>query len=500
VYSNFNKGLNDSSSLDALKDEELKEAQNIDLMIRGGYTQRKGCTEALLNPVDVNDPVGTLIHYPDNPLIVSNKVVYDWDGVKIFDNLAKSDVSWEFFTNKKVYVVDGAGYYVYDGASWEVVTPGTDSDLTPIQRCTFIIQRGQRMFAFGDPEYPNFIYFSEPGAPEIFLAASIIQAVTDDKDVLTAAALYNQGLVVFKSDSVFFWSGWDPSTDVTFDPLNVHDGTVAPGSIVKADDYLLFLGQDAIIAMATTNKDVVSTMRVSPNITKTIESLTNTDKAVGVFYKGSYYLACCDDNTGVNNLVLKGHVSMAYNEFDNVSSWERVFPWTIYRGWKVSQWYKGADGYLHFGSAVDGMVYKAFDGYDDNGVAIESYVSHRIKLDEKYSYSPKKLKKLMIMAKQIEATSCSIDVEINLENYKIYKRISLDESGKWDASDWDEVDWDWVDVITKEILVNHRCNRVEIRVKHVNLSEDMGIYGFAALFRPKKPKGVRTGVDDIPAF
>lgn len=492
VYNNFNKGINNSASLDSLYPEELKDAINVDLMMRGGYSRRKGCIRAIPNPIGLSK-VTKIIDYPGKPLATVGTNLVDWQGNVIQGGLNTEDIGWEFFTNKKLYFVDGLKYYVYDGTTCAEVTPASGADLTKVKKCKFLIQRGQRMFAWGNPDKPNYLYFSQPGEANNFLASSAVTAITDDIYSLSGGSVFHRSLIMFKNNSVFSWSGWDPTNDVTFDEIDVHDGTKAPGSICKAENYLLYLGDDAIIALVGTDTTQINTMRVSPGITQTLRTITNHETAVGVYYKGCYYLACCTDGTGVNNIILKGHVSMAYNAFDDESSWQRVFPWTIMEGWKVSQWLKGSDGKLYFGS-YNGIIYEAFNGLTDDGVAISSRVVHRLNLDD--SFRVKKLKKILLLAKQIEEASCSLDIDLTLGYLTLSKHVDLDESLKWDGSDWDEAFWDWTDIVKKEVLIGKKCDRLELTVSHSNLGETFEMYGYAAVYKPKKAKGVRTGVTD----
>jgi len=213
-FTNFNRGINTTSSFDELESTELVTAVNIDLKARGGYTQRKGCS--IYKTIEADEeilefPVSRLIDYPGNPLLVINKTLRDFDSTPITLLLNSNDVDYEFFTNEKLYMLDGTEYWVYDGTTCQPVTPADGSDLAPIKRCTRLIQRGQRMFALGDTQNPNYLYFSEIGDPTNFKPSSIVKAVTDDSDVLKGLSLFSNSLLAFKEDEIFRWSGWDPA-------------------------------------------------------------------------------------------------------------------------------------------------------------------------------------------------------------------------------------------------------------------------------------------------
>lgn len=495
TFTDFSGGINKTLASDNISQKELKEGINIDLSMRGGYSQRLGCVKAFANSVG-STKIGRMIDYPGKPLLTVGTTIKDWSNNTIFTGLATPDIGWEFFTNSKLYFVDGVEYRVYDGATTVAVTPASGADLVPIKRCTVLVQRGQRMFALGDPQNPNFIYFSEPGDPTNFRPGNAIKAVTNNTDTLLAAVMFHQSVVAFKKRNVFVWTGWDPATDVRFDQLDVHDGTLAPMSICKAENYLLYLGEDAVIALVGLEANTIVTMRTSPGITDLIKSLTNRDKAVGTYYQGCYYLACCDNGTGINNLILKGYVNMMYSAEEDQTGIQKVMPWTVYRGWSVSQWFRGSDNRLYFSSPSTGYVYKAFETNDDDGVAVSSQVTHRLSLDD--SFRQKKIKQLLLLARQFEGKSCVIDLQISFGYKKFTKVIDLNESAFWDVSEWDEVLWDFDDIVMKEILLGEKCQRVEVTITHSNLDEPLSIYGFASVYKSKKAKGVRTGVTDRP--
>ncbi|MCU7521931.1 MAG: hypothetical protein HF312_17080 [Ignavibacteria bacterium] len=491
AYINFNRGRNGTASADSLLASEMREAQNVDLMVRGGYSQRKGCIKALVTPLGTTG-ISRLIKYPGMNLAIIDKKLVKWDGTVLLSTLSSNDVGVEYFTNQKLYIVDGTKYYVYDGTTIAEVTPATSADLTNVKNCKLLIQRGQRMFAMGDNT--NNIYFSATGEPNNFTASQAIRALSTDLYNPVAAALYGDALIIFKRNSVYAWTGWDPTTDVEFHPLRVHDGTQSPRSVCAAEDYLLYLGDDAIVALVSTEKDVISTMKVSTGVTDIIETLTNRDKAVGVYYRGCYYLACCDDGSGINNLVLKGYVTMAFQGDETISL--RSFPWTLYRGWSVADWFKDDNDDLYFASASTGMIYKAFQGDNDDGIPIVMQAKHRLNLDD--SFRIKKLKSILLLARQYEGESCYVEVDISLGYYKVSKGVRIDESGFWDISDWDDNLFDFEDIVKKQIDLNgHKCDRLEITIRHDVIDEPVTIYGYGAVFKPKKPKGVKTNVTNI---
>jgi hypothetical protein len=490
TYTNFNKGRNDSVSSDVLLQEELKEAINIKLSRRGGYSQREGCIKAFTTALDAGEVKRILKYGSFNLATVGTKLV-KWDGTSVKTGLNSGYIGFQFFTNSKLYFVDGTKYWLYDGATVTEVVAKAGADLTPIKRCTTLLQRGQRMFAMGDPQFPNYLYFSEPGEPNNFLAASIVKAISDDDEGLVGLSLFHESVIAFKRRKVYAWSGWDPSTDVRFDELDADWGTISPQSIVKAENFLLYLGDDAIMALYGNDAGNIGSMKVSPGITELLKIATNKEKAVAVYYKGKYYLAICTDGTGQNNLVLVGHVNMAYQAGDDQSGSSLVIPFTVNTGWKVSQWFIDNNDDLFFGS-YNGFIYKAFEGKNDAGVAISSKVVHRLNLGD--SFRIKKLKSVLLLARQFDLETTNIKVSLTMSNKTISMDVRINDGGIWDVSDWDDSLWDFTDIVVKDLQVGNKCSRLEVTIEHDALDEPMTIYGFAALYKPKKAKGVKIGV------
>ena len=492
-FTNFNRGINTTSTYDELESNELVTAINVDLKARGGYSQRKGCSVYVTLPL--SKPVSCIINYPGKPLAVIDKSLRDLNNNVIFSGLHSNDIDYEFFTNSKLYILDGSDYLVYDGSSVSPVSAASGADLTPIKRCTRLLQRGQRMFALGDPQNPNYLYFSAIGNPADFQPSSIVKAVTDDVDVLTGLCLFSDSLLAFKKNEVFRWSGWDPASDVVFNKLDTGHGTIAPDSIKVSGDYLIFADSDGVFCLTTVESQVVKSHHVSQNIKGIWDTLTNKDKMKAIVYDGNYYLSCCDNGTGINNKVLKASLDMAYTSSteDKVSA--IVFPWVIYQGWSVSDWII-IDDTLYFGtSQSDGIIYKAFNGINDVTTPVYSGVTHYLKIGD--AATRKKLKKLFIIAQQEEGYGTNLRIDIDAGYGSISRMVSLGDSSSWDISNWDEALWDWVDIVTKELSIGQDLTRVIIKISHERLDESATIYGFSALYKTKKPKGSRAGITVI---
>lgn len=510
-FTNFNKGVNSTKSFDELDSSELISAINVDLKARGGYSKRKGAKiHKRVSSGETTVPISRLIDYPNSPLVVLNKNLKKWDNDSITLLLSSNNIDYEFFTNSKLYLVDGTKYWVYNGTTCTEVIPTegvTGNDLTPIKRCTRLLQRGQRLFALGDPQNPNYLYFSELGDPAAFKTTSVVKAVTDDNDSLVGMALFSEALLVFKRNSIFKWSGYDPATDVTFTPLDTGHGTVSPDTIQMTDDYLLFADNDGVYALNTVERDLIKVFNVSSAIKESYIKLANKQNMKAIVYQGNYYLSCCDGTVSYNNVVLKASLGMAYNGSVDEGISNLLFPWVEYRGWNVSDWIV-IDDKLYFSSSVDGTIYEAFGSMNDQtyntdtseieDVAINSTVSHYLKLED--AVTQKKVKRVFIMALQDKNYTSTIDLDIEAGYNRYHKKISLNlaESGAWDTRNWDSALWDWVDIVIKEITIGKKISRLKVTINHKEKDEIMTIYGFSAFYKVKKPRGSKDGISDLP--
>lgn len=492
----FSRGVYDTPFADNLRNDELREGVNIILRARGGYTKRNGCTKAYTTPLP-SSAVRRVYRYPGfNLATYGGNTLAKWDGTVIKNNFPTDDLGYQYFTNSKLYLLDGTKYWVYNGTTIAEVTPASGADLTAVKRCKKLKQRGQRMFAYGDPQNPNYLYFSAAGDPTNFTLANAVKTVSDDIDEIVHAEVFHQGLVVFRKRHVHVWYGWDPATDVQFDELDVHSGTEAPDSVVKADNFLIYLGDDSIMALVGIEDNQVNTMRVSPGMGETIAKITNRDKATAIFHDGKYLLAFCDNGTGINNKVMVGYVSMAYNALEEEGGWQKVFPWTIISNWQVNDWLIGSDGSLYFSSGA-GMCYKAFDGDTDDGVAIPFSSRHRLNLAD--AFRVKALKSILLLCEQYEVgVSAIINVAVTAgfgdKEYTVELAVDAEEAAKWGVTRWGSAVWGFSDISKKEISIPERCDRVEVAISSTTTDGKFTLYGLGANYKTKKAKGSKSGI------
>ena len=130
-YTDFRRGLNDTVSPDNMRDNELKEAVNIDLSVRGGFSTRRGTAKINTNSLtgDCTQVIPWLFKNESRLLAVVNQNLYlvEDNGDLTLKKALSADRLGTFAIKDKLYVGDGATLWYLDGENITEVT-ATDGD------------------------------------------------------------------------------------------------------------------------------------------------------------------------------------------------------------------------------------------------------------------------------------------------------------------------------------------------------------------------------------
>lgn len=470
LYRNFNQ-LNEMASPEELQNNELQEALNVVYDEAGGVSKRKGIEKVNQEVYDAN-PISRLIDYSkkEQLLVASGTTLRKLDGTVIKSDFVNTDFDAEVFSDGKLYLVNGNNYYAYDGTNCAVVTPASGTSLDHIKRCKYIVQRGQRLFAAGDPQNPNSIYFSEVESPNNFPALNVINAISDDNDVLTGLAEFHQAMVAFKKNHVYAWFGWDPELDVRFDKLNVHTGTVSFRTIKRVYNYLYYMGQDGVYALTGLEPEYISSINLTDKtIKRRFKGLFATEKACAEFFAGKYMLSVCNEGA-VNNLVLV---------YDFVAQ-----AWAVWTGWRASALlhYEGA---LYLGSGDTGQVYKQNDGYNDDDAPIYFKMTTK-PFDCKYPLHNKKFAWFYLLAGEgAEDNAIDVTVLCDYKAIRLYNGIQLNTVRVPGANLFDEeVPEGRTRLYYKKARLLARGLRSQVTVENNEVDEAITVYGLGFQFWP----------------
>lgn len=161
---------------------------------------------------------------------------------------------------------------------------------TPPANAKYIQSHKNRVFIAhhtigGSPEYRSRLSFCVLGDAEDWTTitgastdAGFIDVGKDDGDVITGIVSLGSVLVVFKNNSTWMLQGSGPE-NFTVRPISQVVGCIASKSIVKCDQFALFLSELGVYTVTANGNGVVLN---SYNIQPTIDAYTRTERVAAV--------------------------------------------------------------------------------------------------------------------------------------------------------------------------------------------------------------------------
>lgn len=211
------------------------------------------------------------------------------------------------------------------------VVHATTADITTYApKCKFIELHYNRIWASGDIDNPNRVYFSSTGVngqdPEDWTApveeaeanqhGGFEDMPTWDGGVVIGLKVVFNDLLVFKNKTIFKVFGTNPSNYTKVQLFN-SNGAIADKSIATGSNRAFFLNTDGIYQYDGTNVNLVS--QAIKDIVSRINP-TYVDKACGIFYGNKYLLAVPLDTSTINNAVIEYNVDLnTYNLVEGVN-------------------------------------------------------------------------------------------------------------------------------------------------------------------------------------
>lgn len=521
----FTGGENTVSAPDQLLPNQVLAAQNVDLPLRGGFTKRLGSVAATTGfPAAVvrliefeyisgADRVRKLLALcADGNMYLSTTptvVAYAWGNAYHCD--------YEVYRNN-CYLIGGGKFVVWNGLTFNTVTnAAVDSNLITIAKCQLIEQRGERLFAAGNAEEPNTLYFSEVSDPTYWKVISAINAVTDDADTITAFKEFFDALVVFKTRAIYAWNGWDPNDDVVFNRLGASCGTRAYRSVQYVGNKLVYLGDDGLYALNGTYKGVIATERLTPYHTPEFKTIYRPAAPTPAFYNpthacvfdGKYLLSTVQGAAWLWSGAVPGdgtlnplypyvsNTDVLVLNVDALLLADNLVQISTYKGWNVSSWCPSFAGVLYGAQGrspavpSSGAIRQYQIGYNDAGDAYTVYV----KTSPQAQGEPVKRKKYRyayVWMRQFLAEPSNMDVTAIVDYNEITTEIDPDESGVWDKDDptYDIAKFDFIDLVTRKLPVKKRGKRLMFEFEDTSIDQALQVYGIGVEYRIKKPEKV----------
>jgi hypothetical protein len=502
-YMDFSGGLNTDKSPDHLADNELAAADNVVLELRGALSSRKGCRA--INGESFNGTATQVFEWMRTTgdvrlmSVIDKQLCLISDGVPAAIQTVDSSRVAQTAFQDRLYFIDGAEVYVYDGTTCEAVTPSQEAgmDIAPIRKCKFLLwdPRSYRFFAAGNSDDPGALYYSEPNDPTAWKNTSKLYP-SRAEGAVTALALFAHAMVVFFADGLWLWKGIDPEADAVWQKVPVPYGTLAPESIELTPNSLTWLANGAIVSMSPAVLDYNLTLLPGTDLVANISV-----EKVGALVQGVYHpeTAC-----GVYD-VERARYMLAYGDDPNNSNNNRVlaYSWplrgfTRFTGWMVHDWcFRRSNRQLVFAS--DNYLLATEAGYSDVDCKTGGAVPIDIQIETKrfnldLPFFVKRNFKLFIAGQNAGGHPPAADVKVRSIGPKgktVYiPHVTFNDGTKW--GDLWGGKWPYDDAMTVECKAKCQGERFQVLIHLANLGESLNLYGVAFEFRPKaKPKGVR---------
>jgi hypothetical protein len=286
-----------------------------------------------------------------------------------------------------------------------------DNDLTPINKCTMFLVHptSMRVFAAGNPDDPDRLYYSDIGNPTYFSSINRLVPIQGEGSILAMINIHDAVLLSFKTQW-YKWRGIEVGEDAEWKAISLPNEAVNNDCVALTPYSFMYLSDDGLFKVSASiigeDTTMVSTKSVIKNtakdkVMKTIASIKNATDVEGIFHNNKYLLAYSDLESGINNKVLE-------YSLDNDG-------FTVISGWRVDKWLKSKDGELYFIS--DKYVLKAYQGYHDidiltgNSTAINFDVQLRY-VDMGTPLIDKLMRFLKIIANKQDHAVSSINLDI----------------------------------------------------------------------------------------
>lgn len=497
-YYDFRGGLNTDAAPDNLADNELERADNAVMAERGGLKKRNGT--AAINETSYGEPVEQLFEWTRADGSVELLAIVGDDLCLVNESNGSLTVLHQVASRRigrisyqdKLYFVDGIGYFVYDGSTVDPVTPASeqDNDLEPIERCRYLAYHPNsfRVFAAGDSQNTQAVYYSEPGDPTYFKNTNVLFPSTAEGPV-KGLFVFGDALVVLYENGMWAWRGVEPGQDATWVRLPAPIGPINEATVALTPNSMTFLGPGGLYAVTPSilgfDVTILPDEGLVRNLAKDkvmtlIRSITNPDHAVAV-YDGKhqrYMLAYRDD--GISE---RSNYVLVYDwELGSFTRWTNLFITDFCYRRSQELWAATSDGYII-------RMNEGYSDYHGSPIRFEIY-SKQYNLD--FPFHNKRIFRLYVASRQPptdEETMITARLIVDGTEQYVVINQSIRPNFVW-GDPWGGI-WGWVDIVTSRLRVSASGHRVQLRIENDQSDLPVTIYGMAFEFRPKRAKGDR---------
>lgn len=389
-HRDFRGGENLSDNPRALAENQAVLIENAVITGRGQIEKRGGMVQAPGSHI-FPARIDRLDHYlkrdgTEYYMVVSGGKLSLHDGTELLDELNPGPYGVEIMLDKYL-LVDGENFYESDGTvegTKEVEVPDDDdATLDPIKKCTILLEHNGRLWATGNRDSPNSLYYSQVFRYDYFRGGTesdmeLTAAFGDPRPPAIILSMFN-GLLLGKQSGWWLIKG-DPATSITSEPIAMGQGPVQRACIVVGGSEVWYIAEDGIRVLGQSEKDVFHTRLVSYEH-QPLLNRGDLNRAVLAYYEDRILCFYKETSNSSDN----DFCSVVDRRFHEPLG-QRVGAWSRITNWPVTDVTSPGDGTLWAGLAT-GHIVRLFDGNTDMGTPITSRLwTPEYPLDDAYRY------------------------------------------------------------------------------------------------------------------
>ena len=280
----------------------------------------------------------------------------------------------------------------YDGVTVSAITA---SGAAPAAQ--FLVEHKRRLFAAGKATDNSLLEYTAVDSGVNWTGGGALRATGKDSGgECTGLTTWSDLLWYFGHSRIHAIDTTGAEANWTNKAINTRFGCVAPKTLTRSPNGLIFLSNGAVRAYGTVpgvnSPDGSGLLTLSKNIKGTLDRVNWTSArwtACGAFYRDRYYLSLPLDGAGFNN----------YTLVYKFATEDAPESWTLYNyGFNILYTPRGDEDAL-YGGGNDGRVYRLEYGATDNGAPISlKYTIPPVSGDKQGSSTIKHFRRVHIAA------------------------------------------------------------------------------------------------------
>jgi hypothetical protein len=504
------RGLNNRDASTEIDDLESPDLLNINFAEAGSISKRYGCNIVGDDKGNTKTYGTYAAYFADGSahLLMANQdtAVADDTGLMFrttagwsdahdgagFTKLAAADTEMESFydgTDQVVFIADGTKYQKYkpsDNTLYDATAVPTDGEASNKIR----VYKNRMYLAGPSTTLRERVWFSDLGDGDAWTAGNYFdvpsQAITQTGttgDPITALAVYQDRLIIFKNRSVWYW---DTTRLVN---ITMNHGCVGKRAFCLTDNYLYFADNDGVYRIAGNYIEKVS--KKIKTTWSAIPAARMPEIAMG-YFNGKVYVATAATGASTNNIILVNYINLPKDK-------EGQQPWSYWKGdtgnqLAVNQFavYEASVTTLPilvFGCAnAQSAVLQLETGNSDydftagtQTVAIQSYYKTK-----NFNLNAQLRKIFAIYKAQSSASSLTITDVIDFETVSVSNNFSMFLSGTavYGTGVYGTAIYSGLNTIIAKGNVSSKCKFVQFMIQNNSSSQPWTLYKLIQQFKP----------------